>query len=350
MKFLTDLEQGTPRWHEWRAATGAYRLPDGGPRIMASELPAIAGDSPYQTPHQLWMLKTGRAQKAPPNAAMARGTLHEPRARSLVEERLGLRFTPVCVQAQSVFSTCPIWAGASLDGLSDDLSTVLEVKVPGRRVIQDVAQGRMPPEYRAQVQWQLMVSEAKKAVFAVYDPGDGLVSDCEQLFLIEEFPDESYQNRLVDAASAFRIAVMTDTPLVGDVAARAAARWLAAYEAKERAQKALDEAQVALLDLAPPGARVDMPGVTISRSMRAGAVDKDALILKIAREFGVDPGRINSEMESLRSEAKEVVSIRRSTSYKGFLEEYERSLRQEAATPPSRHEEDSPIGGATLAW
>jgi putative phage-type endonuclease len=68
MSFIVKLVQGSPAWHEHRAK---YR--------NASETAIVMGESPWQTPYQLWELRTGRRQQVV-NAAMARGTALEPLA------------------------------------------------------------------------------------------------------------------------------------------------------------------------------------------------------------------------------------------------------------------------------
>ena len=62
MSAIVKLVQGSPEWHAHRAQ---YR--------NASETAIVMGESPWQTPYQLWELRTGRRQPEV-NAAMARGT------------------------------------------------------------------------------------------------------------------------------------------------------------------------------------------------------------------------------------------------------------------------------------
>ena len=73
MSAIVKLVQGSPEWHAHRAQ---YR--------NASETAIVMGESPWQTPYQLWELRTGRRQPEV-NAAMARGTALEPQARAAYE-------------------------------------------------------------------------------------------------------------------------------------------------------------------------------------------------------------------------------------------------------------------------
>ena len=70
MSTIVQLVQGSEAWHAHRRGLR-----------NASETPAVLGISPWVTPYQLWLLKTGRAEPDS-NAAMRRGTALEPQARS----------------------------------------------------------------------------------------------------------------------------------------------------------------------------------------------------------------------------------------------------------------------------
>src|SRR5216683_4834839 len=83
---------------------------------------------------------------------------------------------------------------ASLDGLSFDGSTVLEIKCPMNVRDQTVAQqGSVPPQYYAQLQHQLEVSRATEVHYWSFDGSAGT--------LIRVRPDREYQKRLLDARS-----------------------------------------------------------------------------------------------------------------------------------------------------
>ena len=60
MYTIVQLKQGTPQWHAYRQS-----------RRNASESAAVLGLSPWMTPYQLWLVKTGRLQ-TPATAAMQR--------------------------------------------------------------------------------------------------------------------------------------------------------------------------------------------------------------------------------------------------------------------------------------
>lgn len=72
---IVQLAQGSPEWL-------AYRLH----KFNASESAAVLGVSPWQTPYQLWLQKTGRSEGTKSTHAMLRGIELEPAARAAYEE------------------------------------------------------------------------------------------------------------------------------------------------------------------------------------------------------------------------------------------------------------------------
>ncbi|MEF8758599.1 MAG: YqaJ viral recombinase family protein [Candidatus Accumulibacter sp. UW25] len=167
MTTIVKLVQGSPEWHEHRAK---YR--------NASETAVVMGASPWQTPYQLWELRTGRRQPEV-NAAMARGTALEPQARAAYEALTGHVMQPL-VLVDGAYS-------ASLDGLTFDGELIVEIKCPvkGRTstLWKAVAGGEVPPHYDWQIEHQLMVSKATMAHLYVFD------GEQQEGILIEVTPD-----------------------------------------------------------------------------------------------------------------------------------------------------------------
>ena len=88
------------------------------------------------------------------------------------------------------------WMRASLDGLSFDGSTVLEIKCPlNLRDHHAAQQGRVPSHYYGQLQHQLEVSGAEEAHYWSFD---GRV-----VCLVRIRPDRDYMKRLVDEEGEF---------------------------------------------------------------------------------------------------------------------------------------------------
>ena len=105
------LEQGSPEWLDFRRR-----------HRMASETPAILGVSPYSSPAQVRDAKRG--VDVFQTEAMRFGVTHEPTARALYSEVFGEPMRPVVLKSGDY--------GASLDGISIDAKTILEIKCPFR--------------------------------------------------------------------------------------------------------------------------------------------------------------------------------------------------------------------------
>ena len=148
MKII-QLPQGSPEWL-------AYRLT----MRNASETAAVLGASPWTTPYQLWLFKTGRAV-AKVTPAMQHGIETESAARAAYEAQTGAVMQPLVVQDGRY--------SVSLDGITLEQDLILEIKCPVRGtrsdLWQDVAAGQVPEHYVVQVQHQLMVTISDITIF-----------------------------------------------------------------------------------------------------------------------------------------------------------------------------------------
>lgn len=278
--------QGTDEWKEWRRTRG-----------NASEVAALMGCAPWfpATPYQLWTVKTGRAEVAE-NDAMRRGSALEPAARAYAEELFGEVFEPqVCELGR---------LSASLDGLTFDGSTVLEIKCPAKGKYSEtwkhVAEhGRPPEHYLWQVQQQLMCSGAKLARFVVCHAEGEQITDAIHCDVL---PDLQMHEAIKAAWAQFFEYLDSDTPpplTERDVRERDDAEWAAAAQAWREAKQRLDEAskaekaaREALLALSGEQSTVGA-GVKATRYFVAGNID----YRRAAEDAGVDlskyqkPGR-----------------------------------------------------------
>jgi len=169
MPRIERLRQNTPQWHRWRREG-----------IGASDAPVIMGETPFKTPHTLWSIKTGRMQEQPAGAAARRGRELERFARHAYERETGIRVEPLCLVHEELE-----WMRASLDGLSFDGATLVEIKCPlSLRDRLSAERGRVPSQYHAQLQHQLEVSGAQRAHYWSFHGTKGV--------LIEIRPDRVY--------------------------------------------------------------------------------------------------------------------------------------------------------------
>ena len=180
MPRIERLEQNTPEWRRWRMEG-----------IGSSDAPVIMGEGAFKTRRVLWAIKTGRARDFAGNPASRRGHALEHAARRAYELELGDQMEPLCL-VHDRFE----WMRASLDGLSFDGSTVLEIKCPlSVRDLNAAQQGRVPSHYYGQLQHQLEVTGAAEAHYWSYDGRVGR--------LVRIRPDRDYLKRLVDEEGEF---------------------------------------------------------------------------------------------------------------------------------------------------
>lgn len=259
---VVQLTQGSQEWLDYR-------------RTMrnASETAAVLGVSPWCTPYQLWLLKTGRADTQP-NAAMQRGTDLEPLARAAYETDTGIIMQPLVLQ-DGLYS-------ASLDGMTLEGDLIVEIKCPfkGQESVlwREVQAGHVPNHYAAQVQHQLMVSGASLAHLYVFDGTQGLLRPIEPI-------DHAFE-RIREGWDAFQVYLDTDTPpplTDADTVIRDDAEWVAAAsgfaqakQAADLADAALTQAREALMALARHP-KEQGAGVAVTRFWKAGAVNYKAI-------------------------------------------------------------------------
>jgi len=283
MSAVVQLVQGSPEWH-------AYRLT----MRNASESAAVMGLSPWTTPYQLFMLKTGRAQPET-NTAMRHGTGLEPAARSAYEAHTGHVMQPLVMQ-DGAYS-------ASLDGITLDGGVIVEVKCPFKgqqsSLWKEVAAGQAPCHYAAQIQHQLMVARAKVAHLWVFDGTGGL--------LLAVPRDEAAMSAIRDAWDAFQVYLDEDRPppladadtvMRKDLAwTEAAQAYVLAKAAAQVADEGLERAKGALVALAKHP-REQGAGVSVTRFWKTGSVDYK----KVPALAGVD-------LEKYRGKAREEVRV-----------------------------------------
>ena len=283
MSTIVQLVQGSEAWHAHRRGLR-----------NASETPAVLGISPWVTPYQLWLLKTGRAEQAV-NAAMQRGTALEPLARHAYEVETGHVMQPLVLQ-DGLYS-------ASLDGMTLAGDLIVEIKCPYRGAAsalwQSVEGGEVPGYYAMQIQHQLMVSGAGQAHLWVFDGQRGL------LHVVE--PDAAAVEAIRAAWDAFAVFLDTDVPpplVEADARQRDDEAWqlaaLAFTGAKREAEVAtarLEATREALVGLATHPKEVGA-GVTVTRFWKAGSVDYK----KVVELKGVD-------LERYRGKAREEVRV-----------------------------------------
>jgi len=184
------MQQNTPEWLAWRKKG-----------IGASESAAILGLCPYNTAHGVWLNKTGRTKEVETNFAMQRGSDLEGKARA--------KYELISMQDMNpVIATHPKYEilRASLDGISEDKKTILELKVPSLETHEKAKKGIVPDHYMIQIQHQLLVTGAEVCHFFTYSHKD------ESHALVEVIPNLETQGEIVAKCLEFWKIVESNTP------------------------------------------------------------------------------------------------------------------------------------------
>ena len=223
--MIENIAQRTPEWYEWRR---------GG--IGASEAAQVLGISPWGTPYELFLEKTGKVVKPDfQSTAMKRGVEFEDGALLELETELG----------QDIDTTHTLFEHpeyrfirASVDGMLND--AVVEIKVPGPAQYEAMKKG-LPDYYMAQVQQQMLVTGKDRAIFYVWSPEHGG-------YIHEVAADENWHRRIIEAETAFWDAVQKGqwprdemSELVEELAQR--------KQQLDEAKAAYDAAQKRLIEL-----------------------------------------------------------------------------------------------------
>lgn len=152
-----SFSQGTPAWHAARAR-----------HFCASEAPAMLGVSKYMTRSELLaQKKTGITQEvdAGKQRLFDAGHASEAKARPIAEGIIGQDLFPM-VGVREV-DGLPLLA--SLDGIVMDESLVWETKLWNESLAQACVAGELEPHYWAQLEHQLIVTQAETVLFTTSD-------------------------------------------------------------------------------------------------------------------------------------------------------------------------------------
>ncbi|ABV74317.1 hypothetical protein BA3_0032 [Thalassomonas phage BA3] len=156
MKTHANLVQGSKEWHELRAT-----------HFTASEAPAMMGESKYKGRTALMNEKKGVKEKVSDQLQKLfdKGHETEDKARSLLEFETAESFEPIVATLE--VEGLPLLA--SLDGISEDHKTIFEHKLWNETLAENVRNQVLEPTYYWQLEQQLLVTGAERALFMVSD-------------------------------------------------------------------------------------------------------------------------------------------------------------------------------------
>lgn len=150
-----NISQRSKEWHDLRRK-----------KIGASDIPIIAGTSPWSTVYQLIESKLSKKDKII-SSAMQTGIDNEEMILELVQEKLKIGLIPAVYVHDSYE-----FAMASLDGISTREDLIVEIKSPQAKSHESYKQEGIPLHYAQQMQWQMFVTGVKNSVFASWYDGD----------------------------------------------------------------------------------------------------------------------------------------------------------------------------------
>jgi putative phage-type endonuclease len=125
------------------------------------------------------------------NSATRRGTALEPQARAIYEKHKNYSFVPSILQ-----SKFRKWQAASVDGIDEKNSTIVEIKCGIKSYQFTEKTGKIPSYYFGQVQHILAVTGHSSLDYFSYLPG-------REAILLKVLRDEAYIEKLIKAEEAF---------------------------------------------------------------------------------------------------------------------------------------------------
>jgi putative phage-type endonuclease len=128
---------------------------------------------------------------------MQRGLDLEPIARENFIRSTGIQVMPIVVVKD--------WAMASLDGMSDDGSCIVEIKCPGSRDHSTALKGKIPDHYQAQLQHQMYVTGLQETFYYSFDGKEGVYFKVKR--------DDEYIERMVNKEKKFYENLMLRIPI-----------------------------------------------------------------------------------------------------------------------------------------
>lgn len=177
MKFqIVNLQQGSAEWLAFRRE-----------KCTASEAPMMLGLHKNVSRTELLRLKKLGTEQAfsdyVQRNVLDKGHEVEAQARALLEARIGEELYPATGYVGNL--------SASLDGMTLDGRLIFEHKQYNAKLAEAVDRGELPDQYMAQVQQQLMLSEALACAFVC---SDGTADNWHEISIA---PDQAWFDRLI---------------------------------------------------------------------------------------------------------------------------------------------------------
>lgn len=173
--------------------------------VTASQAATILGRTPYGTPHDLWMRKTGRAPAKEATVAMRRGSALEPFIAGLYEEQTRHELVDLgeftCVHAPAQGDSCRV---VVTPDRFDMTGVLVEIKAPAR-----LPSAAAYETYIVQLNLQMWATGWHRGVIAMLAGNDFIVSP--PYLLTDEMVDE-IEGEWLPMFDKFMECCVTDTP------------------------------------------------------------------------------------------------------------------------------------------
>lgn len=295
MKIVQNLVQRTPEWHEFRAEG-----------IGGSEIAAVLGMSPFKTPLQVFLEKTGAID--PPdlskNPNVRRGIRYEDHIADVVLRHFGQVGTPLC----GIHEEHP-FLRVSFDMVTEKL--IIEIKSPSDKQWDWVVENGPHPYYVVQVQYQMIVAEklglpGKLVYWREVENPDGTKREEVRIFDVTLEADRRLE--IIEAARAFMDLLdrgvpppadperdvltegeMTDEQIevwraVAALSKKREGRYAKLKAIQAKLDKADEEDQKKLLDIIGVRFSGSGSGIRFTRFWKSGTVDYNKALSVLAPE------------------------------------------------------------------
>ncbi len=154
VKRLIELEYAEQRSEEWLKLRGNL--------LTASDAATAIGVNKYETPAKLLLKKCGMAEPFRGNEATAWGTMMEPVALEMFEERYNEKVYELGLVPHPIYN----FLGGSPDGLTES-NCLVEIKCP---MMRKIIPGEVPVHYMPQLQLCMDIMDLESCFFVQYAP------------------------------------------------------------------------------------------------------------------------------------------------------------------------------------
>lgn len=185
---ILNHNQGSDEWLNWRKTL-----------LTATDAAMLLGESPYVTPYQGWQRKLDLLPPQQITPPMMRGHHDEPIARDIFIKEYKINMLPCCVE-----SDLYNFIGASLDGISDCNTMILEIK--SQRPVEAI-----PDFHKIQIFHQMLATDCKatKAFYVSHWEGKNITFELD-------IDLEWIENYIVKAQKFWEKVVFFDPPKLTD--------------------------------------------------------------------------------------------------------------------------------------